>query len=238
MAGELYAIAGSKLFIGDRVSGKSNVTAADFANANWVEIDGWTSAGQVGDTQEVGEQAMIKDRRVRKYKTTLNAGNMENQFVPMALDAGQKKFKQAIEDCAPYQFKVEWGADCVPTSTVTITVATPGVVTWNNHGLAAGQPVVFTTTGALPTGLTAGTVYYVVAGGLTANSFSVAATAGGTAIDTTGAGSGTHTASAPPVGMTDMFYGLAMPGARSGGEADALNMRTWSIAIDSNIVEV
>ena len=158
--------------------------------------------------------------------------------MPMALDAGQKKFKQAIDDCAPYQFKVEWGADCVPTSAVTITVGTPGVVTWNNHGLAAGQPVVFTTTGTLPTGLTSGTVYYVVATGLTANSFSVSATAGGLAIDTTGAGSGTHTASAPPVGMTDMFYGLAMPGARSGGEADALNMRTWSIAIDSNIVEI
>ena len=78
MAGELYAIAGSKLFIGDRVSGKSHVTASDFASANWTEIDGWTSAGQVGDTQEVGEKAMIKNRRVRKYKTTLNAGNMEN----------------------------------------------------------------------------------------------------------------------------------------------------------------
>jgi len=38
--------------------------------------------------------------------------------------------------------------------------------------------------------------------------------------------------------MTDMFYGLALPGARQGGEATAAHLRTWSIAVDSNIIEV
>lgn len=33
------------------------------------------------------------------------------------------------------------------------------------HGFAAGVPVVFSTDGALPAGLTAGTVYYVIAVG-------------------------------------------------------------------------
>ena len=46
-------------------------------------------------------------------------------------------------------------------STVTISIATPGVVSWTGHGLAIGAAVVFTTTGALPTGLTAGTVYWI-----------------------------------------------------------------------------
>lgn len=238
MSGGLYAIAGSKLYIGNRVNGKGTVNAADFAGAAWTEVGGWTNAGAIGDTQEVGEQALINERRVRKYKTTLNGGTMENQFVPIALDPGQIKFKEAIDSCVPYQFKIEWGADCIPSSEVTISVATPGVVTWPNHGLVAGQPVIFESTGTLPTGLTASTVYYVVSGGLTANSFSVAATAGGAAIATTGAGSGVHTASAPPVGMTDMFFGLALPGARSGGESTALNLRTWSIAVDSNILEI
>lgn len=77
-------------------------------------------------------------------------------------------------------------------STVTITIASPGVVSWNNHGLAAGAPVVFSTTGALPTGLTAGTVYFVVSP--TTNGFSVAATIGGSAINTSGSQSGVHTA--------------------------------------------
>ncbi|MFN3335039.1 MAG: hypothetical protein ACK47M_21265, partial [Caldilinea sp.] len=41
---------------------------------------------------------------------------------------------------------------------------------------------VLTTTGALPTGLTAGGTYYLIAAGLAANTFRVSATAGGSAI--------------------------------------------------------
>lgn len=235
---QVYPVAGSKLYIGSRVTGKGTVTAADFAGQAWTEIGGWASAGSIGDTQEVGEQSLINENRVRKFKTTRNAGTMENQFIPVALDAGQIKFKQAIDDCQPYAFKIEWGGDCAPESTVTISVGNPGVVSWTGHGLQAGQPVVFSTTGALPTGLTAGTVYYVSATGLNADAFSVSATAGGAAIDTTLAGSGTHTVTAPPAGMTDMFYGMALPGARSGGDATAAHLRTWSIAIDSNVLEI
>lgn len=235
---QVYPVAGSKLYIGSRVTGKGTVTAADFAGQVWTEIGGWASAGSIGDTQEVGEQSLINENRVRKFKTTRNAGTMENQHIPIALDPGQMKFKEAIDDCQPYAFKIVWGGDCAPESVVTITVGTPGVVSWTGHGLQAGQPVVFSTTGTLPTGLTAGTVYYVSATGLTADAFSVSATAGGAAIDTTAAGTGTHTVTAPPAGMTDMFYGMALPGARSGGDAAAAHLRTWSIAVDSNVLEV
>lgn len=77
-------------------------------------------------------------------------------------------------------------------STVTMTIASPGVVTWTGHNFLAGSPVVFTTTGALPTGLTAGTTYYVV--NPASNTFQVSATVGGAAINTTGSQSGVHTA--------------------------------------------
>ena len=235
---QVYPVAGSKLYIGSRVTGKGTVTAADFAGQVWTEIGGWASAGSIGDTQEVGEQSLINENRVRKFKTTRNAGTMDSQFIPIYLDPGQTLFRQAIDDCQPYAFKIAWGADCAPESTVTISVGTPGVVSWNSHGLKAGQPVVFSTTGALPTGLTAGTVYYVSATGLTTNAFSVSATVGGAVVNTTAAGTGTHTVTAPPAGMTDMFYGMALPGARSGGDATAAHLRTWSIGIDSNVVEV
>jgi hypothetical protein len=76
-------------------------------------------------------------------------------------------------------------------ATVTISNASPGVVTLASHGFAANDPVVFSTTGSLPTGLTAGTTYYVKTV-LNANTFTVSATAGGTAINTSSAGSGTH----------------------------------------------
>jgi len=85
------------------------------------------------------------------------------------------------------------------SSTVTITIATPGVVSWASHGLAVGQPVVFTTTGALPTGIVSGTTYYVCrSSAFTASAFAISSTAAladaGTAITTSGSQSGTHTA--------------------------------------------
>ena len=82
------------------------------------------------------------------------------------------------------------------TATITVTIASPGVVTWVGHGLADGTPIMFNTTGALPTGLTAGTVYYVKSPAT--DTFNVAATAGGAAINTSGSQSGTHTAIANP----------------------------------------
>lgn len=76
--------------------------------------------------------------------------------------------------------------------TVTITNASPGVVTWNSHGQANGDRVILSTTGALPTGLTAGSTYFV--SNKTANTFELSATLGGASINTSSAGSGTHTA--------------------------------------------
>lgn len=75
--------------------------------------------------------------------------------------------------------------------TCTISIASPGVVTRNAHGLANGTPVAFTTTGTLPTGLSPNTIYYVVS--TATNTFDVAATVGGSAINTSGSQSGTHT---------------------------------------------
>jgi hypothetical protein len=81
-----------------------------------------------------------------------------------------------------------------PSSTVTISVAAPGVVTWTGHGLAEATSVVLSTTGAVPGGLTTGRVYFVV--NSTANAFQLAETPGGAPIITTGAQSGVHTATA------------------------------------------
>ncbi len=70
---------------------------------------------------------------------------------------------------------------------VTVTSASPGVVTWNGHGLGNNSPVYFTA-GAMPTGLTANQVYYAVPASITANTFQVAATPDGTAINTSSSG--------------------------------------------------
>lgn len=81
----------------------------------------------------------------------------------------------------------------------TMTVATPCVVTVTSHGLALGEKIYFTTTGALPTGLSVNTAYYAIP--INANTFNLASSGAnafaGTKIATSGTQSGTHT----------MFYG-------------------------------
>lgn len=71
-----------------------------------------------------------------------------------------------------------------------ISLANPAVVTSSSHGLANGKRVIFQTTGALPTGITANTVYFVV--NAAANTFQISATSGGAAIATSGTQSGTQ----------------------------------------------
>lgn len=71
-----------------------------------------------------------------------------------------------------------------------ISIANPAVVTSTSHGLANGKRVIFQTTGALPTGITANTVYFVV--NSAANTFQISATSGGAAIATSGTQSGTQ----------------------------------------------
>jgi len=80
-----------------------------------------------------------------------------------------------------------YNVDLTGTQTVTISIASPGIVTLSN-ALPNGTPITLTTTGALPTGLTAGVTYYVVnSSALTCN---LAATVGGAGINTSGSPSG------------------------------------------------
>ena len=81
-----------------------------------------------------------------------------------------------------------WNANIgVTPSTVSITIATPAVVTAILN-LADNTAIQFHTTGALPTGLTVGTTYYTKY--LTATTFNVSLTPGGAAINTSGTQSG------------------------------------------------
>jgi hypothetical protein len=81
-----------------------------------------------------------------------------------------------------------------PAATVTISIANPGVITWTAHGLTNDTPVVFTATGALPSGIVAGQRYFIKNAAV--NTFQLCSKVGGTEIITTGSQSGIHTATA------------------------------------------
>lgn len=104
----------------------------------------------------------------------------------------------------------------VPTvGTATMTIASPAVVTKTAHGLKAGDQVYFETTGALPTGVSADTIYYVLSTSLTVDTFKISATAGGSVVNTSGSQSGTHTLFYCPYGLGNGTTTFNVPDMRS-----------------------
>jgi hypothetical protein len=117
-----------------------------------------------------------------------------------------------------------WSQTVEPAAAVTITIASPGVVSLTAHGLVNNRAVVLETTGSLPTGLTAGTTYYVR--NATADSFELAATSGGTPINTSGTQSGTHSATAP---RGRIYVSHFTPGVGTWGAPEALSQHDGGI---------
>ena len=61
------------------------------------------------------------------------------------------------------------------SSVVTITIATPSIITWTAHGLNSGERVQFSNSGgALPTGISAATTYWITV--IDTNSFKISTT--------------------------------------------------------------
>lgn len=94
---------------------------------------------------------------------------------------------------------------CPSFGAVTISLASPGLVSKTAHGLRTGDSIYLTTTGALPTGLSANTRYWVVRNN--ADSFwlatSLANALTNTRINTSGSQSGVHTLFGCAYGLGD-----------------------------------
>lgn len=148
-------------------------------------------SGELGISIEPASMSLYDDPIAIRYCANVNIfGNYTENFNEHYHITGTKGFAKICNNVAagnpnPAQ----------PSSTVTITNASPGVVTWSNNLLPNGTVVTFTTTGALPEPLVAATEYYVI--NRAANTFQLSLTEGGSAINTTTAGSGTHTGTAP-----------------------------------------
>jgi hypothetical protein len=90
----------------------------------------------------------------------------------------------------------------------TVTIASPAVLS-SSVTLTNGMELVFDTTGALPTGLNVGQIYYVInASGGTCN---LSATSGGSAITTTGTQSGVHSISPRALPLANMTGASNVP---------------------------
>jgi hypothetical protein len=79
-----------------------------------------------------------------------------------------------------------------PSRNITISIASPAVITLAGHGLVADTIVEFFTDGTLPTGISTNTTYYVLSTGMTTDSFRISTSKGGSAVNTSGTQIGTH----------------------------------------------
>ena len=102
-----------------------------------------------------------------------------------------------------------WNANIgYSASGVSITNANPGVAT-STVSIADKTAITFQTTGALPTGLVVGTVYY--ARYISSTTFNLSATPTGALIDTTGTQSGTHSISPRGIALTALNGASSVP---------------------------
>lgn len=233
---DLFAVAGAKIFIGSAAMAAPtvDVVVADFASVTWTEIKDWTQCGPLGDAAALITTQVISRGRDVKQKGTRNSPSMQNVFATNSNDPGQIALIAAEKTRNNYPFKVEWDdAPGARSFAATISIAAPGVVTKVAHGLTVGSAVKFTTTGTLPTGLTAGTTYYVKTAP-DADTFTLSATPGSTAITTTGTQTGTHTATTVPNGTVDYFIGLVMSAQQAGGGPNTVRSLNSTIEVNSN----
>ncbi len=136
------------------------------------------------------------------------------------------------------EYKVSTCPSAATTATVTITIASPGVVTWTNHGFTTACPVVFTTTGTLPTGITSGAVYYVVPSSVATSTFQIATTLAnalaGTSVNTSGTQSGTQTGTAGAAEQTTTALGMTGL-ALTAGDWDCTGFLTRGLAASTSV---
>lgn len=106
---DLYAVAGSKIYIGGVLASKAtDFVVGDYSSQTWVEVDGWETAGQVGDSAEIISTSLINQGRVNKQKGTNDAGEMENNFAILPTDPGQLAMVAAQKTKSNYAFKIVW----------------------------------------------------------------------------------------------------------------------------------
>lgn len=91
MAGtDLMPVAGCRIFIGGVLATKNtDFVESDFSGQSWVEIDGWSQRGPLGDTaNDITTQIINRGRDIHQ-KGTANAQAMQNVFAIVPGDAGQ-----------------------------------------------------------------------------------------------------------------------------------------------------
>jgi hypothetical protein len=237
---DLFPVNGATFWIGTAAMSvpTSDVTLSTFSAVTWTQVADWQNMGAIGDAANEIATDLISRGRTVVQKGTRRSPAMQNNFAVNSSDAGQIAMIAAEAGNYNWPFKIVFNdSPVVATATVTVTIASPGVFSWTAHGLAIGDKVKFTTTGALPTGITANTDYFVKTVP-SADTFTVSATSGGSVINTTGTQSGVHTGITVPTPTEKYFIGLVTQAQEQGGGANTTRILATTVAPNTNIVTV
>lgn len=209
---------------------KYTATGTD-ATGDYVEVTDAGHRGLGGTTAQTHKQLepvrmnFTKEHYDSIFESPTFTGNVTVPTPSAGTDAATKDYVDGVgssgaSDASPTVKGIARlsSAPDVTIGTATISFASPAVVSFTAHGLTVNDIVKFSTTGTLPTGLTAGTSYYVISAGLTADTFRVSATQGGSAINTSFSGSGTHTL----VKITPVVVAVTDPKMPTQAQKDAM----------------
>ena len=158
-------------------SGKGGFThVGAVTDLSGTEVTGGSYARQAVTWQSAGTPAAGQSGNTAQLTVPIPAGS-----TPVAVALYDAVSAGTLLGYFPY------GSSGQVVDGVASADATTDLLTSVAHGLTTDDRVMFwaITGDALPTGLSATTLYFVLASGLTANAFKVATTSGGTAIDIT-----------------------------------------------------
>ena len=142
----------------------ADVLAEDSTINTVLTLEPLTSEGYARQTISVGGWGI--DTILKAVKSTLVSAQFTAASLPIQFDG-----IGILSDGAATANKA-----------VTSISGSPSTFTINGHGLSSGDKVFFSDASSYPLDLVAGQLYYVISSGLTANTFRLSATLGGSAI--------------------------------------------------------
>jgi len=179
------------------------------AAVDWTNVSVTNTSG-IETTNEVTFTGIDSPITVRAAWTSTSSSPTKAQWLYNSA-AVQSPALSSVEATIIVNGKLKWQTYCAYThpsgnsdsgtvrvtnesrnATCTMTIATPAVVSKVGHGYSASDKILFRTTGALPTGVTAEQVYFVSATHPTPYTLTFAATDGGALIDPGGTQGGVH----------------------------------------------
>lgn len=152
------------------VSSTSNIVKGDaILQTQYVTISQWSRL-----LNKLDIDALLTDTDYNSTLALSNGNSLSTKFSSLVT-------KLNADDSS--RITQTFGSGDVDTGTETITIT--------SHGFVDNEIVRLTSSGTLPVGLTTNTVYYII--NATTNTFQLSETSGGSAVDLTSGGSGTHT---------------------------------------------